>query len=245
MSDAALEGPSDGVDVWMARIGELGSPTVAARFEPWLTPEESARRRAYVREVNRLEYLITRALVRSSLSRYRAVPPRAWRFGKNAYGRPHTEPGCGLQWNLSNTTALVVCAVSQRGEVGVDVEPLDRADDILEVAETVFSPRELGDLRALSDAGRRDRALDLWTLKESYIKARGMGLSLPLEKFSFLFDDPNEVRIAIDPALEDRDDRWTFRRLDVAGHRLSLAVERPRGEPLELRLRDVTDDLSR
>jgi 4'-phosphopantetheinyl transferase len=229
------------VDVWIAHPPRLVAPDLVDRYEALLAPDEAARRRAYVREVNRQEFLVTRALVRTTLSRYRPTEPAAWRFGKNAYGRPHVEPPCGLSFNLSNSIDLVACAVVEGRELGVDVEPIARADDVLEVAETVFSPRELRELRALPDLDRRRaRGLDLWTLKESYIKARGMGLSLPLDRFSFAFDDPAEVRIRIEPDLGDRDDRWRFRQLDVAGHRLSLAVEAGPDASVEVRVHDVT-----
>jgi 4'-phosphopantetheinyl transferase len=232
------------VEVWLARPADLARPELVERWERWLTDDEATRRRALLREVNRQEFLVTRALVRATLSRHRPITPHAWRFAKNPYGRPRVEPPCGLVFNLSNTIHLVACAVREGGEIGVDIEPLDRSEDVLEVADTVFSPRELAELRALADPmARRERALDLWTLKESYIKARGMGLSLPLEKFSFVFDDPAAIRIAIDPSLHDPDDRWSFRRLDVAGHRLALAVEQPPDRPLEVHVHDATADL--
>ena len=45
------------------------------------------------------------------------------------------------------------------------------------------------------------RFFEYWTFKEAYIKARGMGLSLPLDKFSFQYPDDHAVEIAIDPEL--------------------------------------------
>lgn len=234
------------VDVWLARPAALRDPRLAARWERWLTPAESSRRRAFVREVNRQEYLVTRALVRSILSVCQSMDPAALRFATNPYGRPHLDPPCGLWFNLSNTTELVACGVSRDGEVGVDVEPLDRGPDVVEVADTVFSPRELRELRSIADpAALRDRALDLWTLKESYIKARGMGLSLPLDRFSFVFDDPARLTIAIDPSLADDPARWRFRRLDVAGHRLAVCAERVAPRELDVRVHDVTELLAR
>jgi 4'-phosphopantetheinyl transferase len=156
------------------------------------------------------------------------------------------EPPCGLRFSLSNTAALVVCAVWERGDVGVDIEPLDRGADVLEVADTVFAPQELAALRSLEEpAARRDRALDLWTLKESYIKARGVGLSLPLERLSFHLEGLAPVRIAIHPSLGDRPERWQFRRFDVEGHRLALAVERDSLAELAVSVRDATADLAR
>jgi 4'-phosphopantetheinyl transferase len=57
---------------------------------------------------------------------------------------------------------------------------------------------------------QQDRFFEYWTFKESYIKARGMGLSLPLDKFSFYFSHDRSVKIAIDSALSDDAERWHF-----------------------------------
>ena len=70
----------------------------------------------------------------------------------------------------------------------MDVESFSRAEEIVPLAPRVFSAAERAQLDALPAAERPDRALSLWTLKEAYIKARGMGLSLPLQEISFLFE---------------------------------------------------------
>jgi 4'-phosphopantetheinyl transferase len=76
---------------------------------------------------------------------------------------------------------------------------------------------------------QRDRFFRVWTLKESYIKARGMGLALPLDGFEFTFQkEPGiepKITIRIDAALSDEADSWTFRSLAPSDtHRLALAV---------------------
>ncbi len=209
---------------------EVEDPILAQALS-WLTDEERERQRAFVFERNRREFLATRALIRTALSRVEPAPPQSWRFVRNEYGRPALDPPRGLCFNLSNHPTLVACAL-RRGslEVGVDVEPLARGSDVLEIAATVFSDRELSDLRALPAAQQPERAISLWTLKEAYIKARGMGLSLPLKEFSFVFG-PGGVGIRFSPALDDRSERWSFTWFDRRGHRLALAYERCVGEP--------------
>jgi 4'-phosphopantetheinyl transferase len=104
----------------------------------------------------------------------------------------------------------------------VDVEPCARAGEIAELSPNVFSPRELAQLEALRGEEKLDRALRLWTLKESYIKARGMGLSLPLNKFSFLFGGAEGIRLELDPDLNYHPERWRFCLLDHAAHRIAM-----------------------
>jgi 4'-phosphopantetheinyl transferase len=74
----------------------------------------------------------------------------------------------------------------------------------------------------------------LWTLKESYIKARGMGLAIPLDKFAFVFGGAEQVRLEVDESLNDREDRWQFCLLDHAGHRIAVMAERRAGYELKV-----------
>jgi 4'-phosphopantetheinyl transferase len=203
------------------------------RYEALLEPAELRRMNAFRFERHRREYLVTRALVRTTLSRYRPGAPEAWRFRTNEYGRPTLEDPAGLYFNLANHPTMVVCAVARHLDIGVDVEPLDRAGDLLELAPTVFSPVELAELGALPADARRDRALALWTLKEAYIKARGMGLSLPLAGFSFRFGHAHP-EIGFHDGVLDEPGRWAFRTLDLAQHCLAVAFGGPEAQRLEL-----------
>ena len=107
----------------------------------------------------------------------------------------------------------------------MDVEPYERGREIVEIAAEVFSAREMEQLEALQGNGRLDRALQLWTLKEAYIKARGMGLSLPLKKFSFVFGGAEGIRLQLDADFEEEAGRnWRFCLLDFAGHRVALLI---------------------
>ncbi len=118
--------------------------------------------------------------------------------------------------------------------MGVDAEPLTRTEEIAGLAGDVFSAREQEQLQALAGAERLDRALSLWVLKEAYIKARGLGLALALRKFSFVFGGAEGIRLELDPSLGDAAERWRFRLLDHAGHRVALMVERPAAGAVEM-----------
>ncbi len=123
------------------------------------------------------------------LSRYADVAPRDWPFRIDEHGRPELAARPAgtpdLRFNVSHTNGLVACAVTVGREVGVDVEHTGRRL-VHDVAERFFSPREVADLRACPAADQPVVFFDYWTLKESYIKARGLGLALPLRQFSFL-----------------------------------------------------------
>jgi 4'-phosphopantetheinyl transferase len=208
------------LNLWCAYPDDLLSEPVAESCASLLSEDERARWHRFRFARHAREFLATRALVRTALSHYRPLAPEAWRFQVNAHGKPAVEPSCGLRFNLSNSPGLVVCLISQGADVGVDVEPHERAQKIAGLAPEVFSPRELAQLDALHGPERLDRALSLWTLKEAYIKARGLGLSLPLDRFSFLFGGVEGIHLA--PGLGDQAERWRFCLLEHANHRIAL-----------------------
>jgi 4'-phosphopantetheinyl transferase len=212
--------------LWYAHPEDL-TEAVTLACAPLLSEDERARWQAFRFDRHRREYLTTRALVRTALSHCHPLAPDAWRFQTNAYGKPTIDPDCGLRFNLSNSPGLVVCLIAQGVEVGVDAEPIERAEKVADLAPEVLSPLELAQLEGLPNPDRLDRALSLWTLKEAYVKARGVGLSLPLTKFSFLFGDAEGIRLELDPCLgSDAGQRWRFCVVEHAGHRIALMAGR-------------------
>jgi 4'-phosphopantetheinyl transferase len=227
------------VDVWLTCLCDRCRDPEADTLR-LLSEAERAKWSRFVAEDARLQYLVSRALVRATLSRYADVGERAWQFGANRYGRPHIEQPAALralQFNLSNATGLVACAVAMDCDVGVDVENIRRPLDVDALAPGVFAPMELADVRACMQAARRERFFAYWTLKEAYIKARGMGLSIPLDAFWFDLGG-RSPRLHLTDRCPDDAPRWRFYRYaPTAQHRLALAA-RPRhqAEPsIELR----------
>jgi phosphopantetheinyl transferase (holo-ACP synthase) len=108
-----------------------------------------------------------------------------------------------------------------------------------DIADRFFAPREVADLRALPAADQPRVFFDYWTLKEAYIKARGMGLALPLAHFAFTLRPPAAPTIAFDAEIQDDPDSWQFSQAwPSPDHRLGLAVRRGDAPDLELRYED-------
>ncbi len=172
-----------------------------------LTDEERLQERRFHFERDQVRYLITRALVRTVLSRYSAYEPGYWRFARNEYGRPALVNGdrfmSAVSFNVSHTNELIILGISHNHAVGVDVENIHRKTTTLEIADRSFSHEEAAALRALPAHAQSERFFHYWTLKESYIKARGKGLSIPLEQFSFDFPDAHSVTVSFRTSLED------------------------------------------
>lgn len=217
-------------EIWYCFYDEIREPSLLDRYDALMNDEERARHRRLYFARDRHQFLVTRALVRTVLSRYAPVAPSDWTFRVGAYGRPFVtgplqEPR--LFFNLSNTRGLVACAVSGAHEaVGVDVEAMDRRTEPAAIAHRFFSPFEVSVLSALPLERQRERFFSYWTLKESYIKARGLGLAIPLGKFSFELDRGSDIGIRFEPDLDDDPRRWRFALLRASErHLLAVALD--------------------
>jgi 4'-phosphopantetheinyl transferase len=227
------------VEVWLVSTENINDKSRAAA-QLFLSESERVRAKRYRVERSRDQYLIGRVLVRRLLSRYAAVPEDKWIFETNRHGRPSVlQPAAfrHLHFNMSHTDGLVACAVSKRWVVGVDVENVGREVDPESLASVAFAPEEIAGLLASPPERRRDRFFSYWTLKESYIKARGLGVSLPLD--AFWFDvDVSPPRVHFKTGCPDDPRRWHFwRAVPTPEHMLAVAVSAPPGDEPEIQLR--------
>jgi 4'-phosphopantetheinyl transferase len=222
-----IQADENTLELWFAYPGDLTAIGARGACEAILSAEELERARRFRFEHHQREFIAMHALGRMALSRHACLSPEAWRFPTNEYGKPAAEPECGIRFNLSDSDDLVICLVARGREVGVDVELREQAEGIVEVARKAFSMREREQLDALEGEAKLERALALWTLKEAYTKARGMGMALPLKEISFLFGGAAGVELVVTgPEVDKAPERWRFCMLDHAGHRIAIVIER-------------------
>lgn len=206
--------PPAEIHLWLAFYDEITDEHLLSDYRALLNPAEKEQELRFYFAKDRLRYLVTRALVRTVLSRYALIDPKELAFSTNAYGRPeiaNAQAGeeC-LSFNISHTHSLIVLGVTKGRDLGVDVENFRAREALIDIADRYFAPPEVAALSAVPPHQQQYRFFEYWTFKESYIKARGMGLSLPLDKFSFHYADDRAVEIAIDPELADDAARWQF-----------------------------------
>ncbi len=224
--------------IWHVRPSEVRAPELVDQYERILSVSERERGDRFRFGRDRHSYLVTRVLVRTVLSHYTGIGPTLWSFETSSYGRPaitYPPSASALRFNVSHTTDLIACAVARRREIGLDVESLERANVRIELADRFFSPAEAADVR--SRPAWRTRFFEYWTLKEAYIKARGMGLSLPIEKFTLDLQEPRDIRISFAPPLRDRPETLRFQLFDhLPSYMMALAFRIARQERVVVRV---------
>jgi 4'-phosphopantetheinyl transferase len=236
--------PPAEIHLWLANYNDIADVALHSAYRELLDPAEKKQEPRFYFARDRRRYLVTRALVRTVLSRYVAVDPKDWVFAPNGYGRPDIVNAgareAGITFNLSHTHSLIALGVTRGRALGVDVENIEARPVSIDVAGHYFAPQEVAELNEAPPHEQQYRFFEYWTFKESYIKARGMGLSLPLDKFSFHYAGDRAVGIAIDAELGDDAGRWQFWQFRPASEYLmAVCAERIGAEPPELVVRDV------
>ena len=201
----------------------------------FLTHEERTQHLRFIPPLKRHEYLVTRVLLKTILGRTLGIPAAAVQFTTNQWGRPELSPPSPLRFNVTHTEGLIALLLSDQHEVGADTERISRAPRLLALAPNVFAPAELSDLAALPTEQQAHRALTLWTLKESYIKARGMGLALALDGFAFRFGTDGAIHLEVEPRLNDDGARWQFETRTHGEHLISTAISAPARVEVEVK----------
>jgi 4'-phosphopantetheinyl transferase len=187
---------------------------VAARL---LSPDEAERvarfRFAHLRE----HAAAARGLLRTLLARYLSCDPATLRFEYGPQGKPRLADKT-LQFNLAHSAGLAVCGISLDLPLGVDVELIRPDIDHAGIAEHSFSPNERARLSVEYGFAAVRGFFRCWTLKEAYIKARGGGLSIPLESFDVPLDNAEDTpRQVVSRDTTPEAQGWYARELAVDG----------------------------
>jgi 4'-phosphopantetheinyl transferase len=211
------------VHVWAANLDR--PPLAFELLDATLSSDEHDRAERFRFPRDRDRFVTARGLLRTLLSLYVGRAARDLGFRYSVFGKPELT-GERISFNVSHADATALFAFTREAEVGVDLERVRTGAWADDVAQRFFADGEVAALRALPPYARPRAFLACWTRKEAYIKARGEGLSLPLQDFEVTLDptvEPALVRTAWSPS-EPKD--WQL--LDVSaavpGYVAALAV---------------------
>ena len=152
-----------------------------AHAAAFLDEEEQRRAARFVVEEPRMSFTVARAVLRILLGQRLGIAPAAVRFTYGAYGKPAVNGD--LRFNLSHAGSMALYGFAWGREIGVDIEHHRRQTDRMGIAQRFFHPDECARILQLPEQLREKAFYDVWSRKEAYIKATGMGLSLPLTGF--------------------------------------------------------------
>lgn len=177
------------IDIYYAQVLELG-PGITRKILSILDEREKYVYNRYLLAQKKVEFLVGRYMLKNLLAYLLGRKPGSIYFNQNKYGKLCLEDTLQdkrqgkIEFNLSHSHGMVACAVVLEHEVGIDTERLD--GNLLDVAKRVFAPGEVEYIFNHEERFQNDVAYRIWTLKEAYIKAKGIGLSMDLRSFNVL-----------------------------------------------------------
>jgi 4'-phosphopantetheinyl transferase len=215
------------IHVWRVSLNML--PGTIERLSQLLAPDERAKAERFRFARDRNQFISGRGLLRVLLGRYLGCEPQDVRFCYSSYGKPSLDDPLaisGLQFNLSHSHQLALLAFTYTRNIGVDIEYMRPDVEFEQLAEHFFAPDECAVLQSLPLSERQEAFYNCWTRKEAYIKARGEGLSIPLESFTVSLR-PDEPAALLRSREHPSDvPRWSLRALTPGEHyAAALAVD--------------------
>lgn len=212
-----------------AATGGLDDTSIEAALST-LSDEERARADRFALPKHRRDFVAAHALLRRALSGWHPLDPRDWQFVADRGGKPELAPPqrslTGLAFNLAHTDGLVACAIGRGVEIGIDVEAIDRQTDALALAERYFSPAERAHLQRSGASAATGRFIEIWTLKEAFVKATGAGVTRALDTFTFAVDE--QFRVVFEPPPGEHAAAWRFAMFaPLERYRMAVAVRAP------------------
>lgn len=233
------------VKLWLCANDDLAPAIAGVLATHWLDEHEQEIAGRFLFERDRRQYLVAHTLVRRALALEAGLAEAELVIFRSSRGRPFLQPPDGglprggpeLDFNLSHANGYNLLGVMRGQRIGVDVERLGRDAHALDTVVETFAPEEQQWVAKAAPGHSRDRrVLRLWTLKEAYSKARGLGLGLPFDEFSFDLAEDRGVK-GFRPPADDLAGRWRFVELEpVPDVLVAVAVQADDGQEPVLQL---------
>jgi len=164
----------------------------------YLSVSERERGRRFVSRELQCRFSVGRGALRDILARYAGLTPRALEFQYGSQGKPSLKNEL-LAFNLTHSGGWAVVAIMSAGEVGVDIELLDREVDVCSLVKRYFHPREVATIMTIDGLDLRQRAFfQHWTCKEAYLKMLGVGLTRRINEVEIKWNIDKDQVVGID-----------------------------------------------
>ncbi len=191
---------ANSIHIWKTDLNQ--NEQVIAEYRQYLSQDEQARADRFLFDKHRNRYTVARGVLRKLLARYLNLRPNEIEFNYTQHGKPQIAYS-DLKFNVSHSHEVAVYVFNLHHEVGVDCEQLNHKHAEQDLAQRFFAKNEYQRLIQLPESQRHLAFFNLWTRKEAFIKAIGLGLSYPLNKFEVSFypdEEPAILAIHDDPA---------------------------------------------
>ncbi|HXD11351.1 MAG TPA: 4'-phosphopantetheinyl transferase superfamily protein [Anaerolineales bacterium] len=224
-----LSQPLTGSDlhVWCASL--IGSADELARYESMLAQDEKARAGRFYFERDRDRYIFGRGILRTLLGGYLRLSPDQINFTYEPDGKPaveHISPEHKLQFNLAHSNAWAVYIFGWDRLVGIDIEHIRPLQDANHFAGQYYTARESELINSLSGDEKWATFYKIWTCKEAFLKAKGTGLTVPINHAEISLQTSNSAHLASIDGDTEQAAVWRLEIFNpIANYQAAIAVE--------------------
>jgi 4'-phosphopantetheinyl transferase len=212
----------DEIHVWLA--GLENADICLESCADCLSPAERDRAARFKFARDRKRYLIAHGALRSILAMYLGVDPAAIDFDSGPAGKPKLARSFAsdeLEFNLSHSGDIALIAVTRGEEIGIDVERIREDYEFKPIAQRFFTANEVATLQDLPVDLQREAFYKCWTSKEALLKAKGTGLSGPLDEVQIVLTTEAGVRVTFAAG------EWSLTELSpIDGYAAALAAQK-------------------
>lgn len=213
--------------IWFINPDSVADPAWLDAARHLLSDDENRRCSRFHFARDRQRFLVSHSLVRQVLSTYWPVAPEHWVFARGDHGKPEIDnPGVpALGFNLTHTAGLAACIVTLDADCGIDAEYVRERRHAQSVARRMFSPTECANLETRTGRAYLQYFFECWTLREAYVKARGVGIAYPTHTLCFSREENKGNAVEFHADIDDNDRDWHFELFrPTADHIMAAAI---------------------
>lgn len=218
------------IHLWLVQLDDNILPSLFDLYVALLSKEEFIRYHGFFCSKQGHNFLICRALIRTVLGQYLGISPQNVKLSLGENGKPNlsfNEHDLNhLEFNLSHTKKVAILALTFGQEIGIDIE-FEEENVSKAIVYRYFSREEVTYIDSAPSCLQAYRFWEIWTLKEAYLKSIGLGLSAPLNAFSFNLNKPNIIKAnSIPDWKDDFKKRWFAQWKPSSEHIASICMDR-------------------
>jgi len=174
----------------------------------------------FINKEDKIRTLIGEILIRTIIVKQLGIKNENIKFEKNKYGKPYLKEYPMINFNISHSGDFVVCATHDK-PIGIDIEEIKKIE-YGNISKNFFALSEFNYIIKQKLDIQLSKFYEIWTLKESYIKCCGQGLSIPLKSFSIEVDKYEGIKVIINEGYDDH----TFKIFDIIlGYKMAVCLE--------------------
>lgn len=179
--------------IYVTKISDI-SKEIIDKLCLFIDPERKSKIKRFINKKDKIRALVAEILIKTIMAETLGIKSKKIIFNKNEFGKPYLKNYEKFNFNISHSGEFVVCAIDDR-PIGIDIEQIKQIEYKV-IAERFFSTCELKYIENADLCNQLKKFYEIWTLKESYIKCCGMGLSMQLNKFSIDLSSSETIRVA-------------------------------------------------